>query len=224
MANPKASISDWEAFARNPTDPEDTPAESTHDRTDRSSVVFKETFIERITNDEGKVLSRTKQTTYTSAGGLDLTKDDYDRAKAKDDERRFELERRRNLAAEQRHAGASWPATMNPSETSTKKLDRPESVDSLPASRAPPSCKKVPHMAPVTDCQRTNLPHLRSNLFMPPKPISKSQFNSSSPPPKEPSNTQPFPNRRNDGFVPPHLRANPHFIQKLRQSSPEPSG
>lgn len=143
MANTKSGIKDWNLFATNPTAPENHITKAPSDHENRGSTVFKETFVEKVINNEGEVLSKTRSTKYTGLGGIELTKDDYIQAKAKDNEGILELARRRELERGEQ-LSAARPATINPSQIKTEEIkpftSRPASDDSLSASWAPTPC------------------------------------------------------------------------------------
>jgi len=84
MTNTKSTnVREWKAFAENPTAIEKQPVNiSSGDQVQRSTV-YKETFFQRVINEEGEPLSRIRHTGYTSGRGTELTKEDYYQAKSK---------------------------------------------------------------------------------------------------------------------------------------------
>jgi len=211
MSKQKATISDWNKFATNPTATENQSPNTSPNPGVQGSTVFKETFVEKVINEEGEVCTRTKCTNYASADGIELTKNDYDQAKARDEERILEMTRRRELV---RGARPTASQTAKRSSFQVEQQGETNAWPSRPAASHDSFSASLASLPSQSQKQESEHPSGQFNQegseHTPLRPASDDEFPTCWRPP--PCDNLPLISDaacRRTANIPPHLRSTP---------------
>ena len=227
MATTKAKVSEWNAFAMNPTTIEHQSSKIDPVYRGHISTIFKEIFVEKVMGEEGEMISRTRCTNYRSFSGDEMTKEDYDQAWVEQNTQCPAWKNRRELAHKEEEAtsrimtGSSYQAMKAERNNATGQL---RSEDWFNA-RQETSAYQTQAAERTSSAGRQTLDdsftvswQLAPSDKLHPVSCGNNQRSAKLPPhlrsgPVIPSHREltSHQSRRSDSSVPPHLREGPAF-------------